>query len=168
MKSNFETNTGLRFISKAETAFKIHIHTPEDKILHRSVGYIRIGEKKGLKKAIRLRNEIGIKLWGKKLWKRVLNEPELFTRLPHSLEPKLIEKNAPIKSDPRRKKLHYLAKWYVYGDDGSLSTKTTVVSVEKYGKLGAYNKAKRKLTEVYKNEIEILSYMDRFSITLAK
>ncbi|MBO0236589.1 Fe3+-citrate ABC transporter substrate-binding protein, partial [Vibrio parahaemolyticus] len=41
MKSNFETNTGLRFISKAETAFKIHIHTPEDKILHRSVGYIR-------------------------------------------------------------------------------------------------------------------------------
>ncbi|MCV5979335.1 hypothetical protein OFO29_44000, partial [Escherichia coli] len=79
--------------------FKIHIHTPEDKILHRSVGYIRIGEKKGLKKAIRLRNEIGIKLWGKKLWKRVLNEPELFTRLPHSLEPKLIEKNAPIKSD---------------------------------------------------------------------
>lgn len=62
-KSNLETNTGHRFISKAKTAYKIHIHTPDDKVLHRSVGYIRIGERKGLKKAIKLRNELGREMW---------------------------------------------------------------------------------------------------------
>ena len=55
-KSNLITNTGHRFISKGKTAFKIHIHTPDDTVLHRSVGFVRIGEKKGLKKAIKLRN----------------------------------------------------------------------------------------------------------------
>lgn len=93
-KSNLETNTGHRFISKAKTAYKIHIHTPDDKVLHRSVGFVRLGEKKGLKKAILLRNELGSAMWGK-FWRRILKDPYLMTRLPHSLEPKIIHKPRP-------------------------------------------------------------------------
>lgn len=73
-KSNLITNTGHRFISKGKTAFKIHIHTPEDTVLHRSVGFVRIGEEKGLKKAIKLRNELGQQMWGK-FWRRLWKIP---------------------------------------------------------------------------------------------
>lgn len=86
-KSNLTSNTGHRFISKGKTAYKIHIHAPDDKVVHRSVGFIRIGEKKALEKAIQLRNELGKEMWGK-FWNRLLKEPYLMTRLPHDSNPK--------------------------------------------------------------------------------
>lgn len=128
-KSNLETNTGHRFISKAKTAFKIHIHTPSDTVLHRSVGYIRIGEEKGLKKAIKLRNELGSEMWGK-FWRRLLKDPYLMTRLPHSIEPKIIFKPRPTKESPNAKDECYIAAWRNYDENGKLIYRSVVCSIK--------------------------------------
>ena len=101
-QNNLIGATGYRFISKGQTAFKIHIHTPEDTVLHRSVGFVRMGEDKALKKTIKLRDELGRKLWGK-FWPKVLREPYLMTRLPHSLEPKIVFKPNPTQTDPEHR-----------------------------------------------------------------
>ncbi len=116
-KSNLKTNTGHRFISKSErnTAFKIHIHTPDDTLLERSIGYKIIGEKKALKKAIKLRNQLGREMW-KKHWSRVLHDETLITRLPHTLEPKIIKKPSPTIAEPNKKTPYYMARWTEYID----------------------------------------------------
>ena len=123
-KSNLTTNTGYRFISKGKTAFKIHIHTPDDKVLHRSVGFVRIGEEKALKKALNLRNELGCEMWGK-FWNRILKDPYLMTRLPHDLEPKIILKAHASKENPNHKEQYYIAKWREYSDDGKCKHRST-------------------------------------------
>ncbi|MEH0688369.1 Fe3+-citrate ABC transporter substrate-binding protein [Vibrio cholerae] len=161
-KSNLITNTGHRFISKAKTAYKIHIHTPDDKVLHRSVGYVRIGEKKGLQKAIRLRNELGSEMWGK-FWRRILKDPYLITRLPHSLEPKIIYKPRPTKHDPEARDECYIAAWRNYDDNGRLIYKSVVCSIKKHGRLGAYTKTKKALLEANKDNLEILEFMGRLT-----
>lgn len=166
-RSNYETNTGHRFISKAKTAFKIHIHCPDDTVLHRSVGYIRIGEKAGLKKAIKLRNELGKELW-KKHWKRVLNEPDWFTRLPHSLEPKIIYKPRPSKANPTHKEPYYIAKWYGKAEDGKRKVYSKLAPINKLGKLAAYQVAKQALMDAYKDDINIIRYMERMTIVSLK
>lgn len=161
-KSNLITNTGHRFISKAKTAYKIHIHTPDDKVLHRSVGYVRIGEKKGLQKAIRLRNELGSEMWGK-FWRRILKDPYLITRLPHSLEPKIIYKPRPTKHDPEARDECYIAAWRNYDDNGRLIYKSVVCSIKKHGRLGAYTKTKKALLDANKDNLEILEFMGRLT-----
>ena len=160
MKSgNFETNTGHRFVSKARTAYKIHIHTPDDTVLHRSVGYIKIGEKRGLRKAIKLRNELGYAMWGK-FWKVIIKDPALITRLPHSLEPKIVFKPNPNLSDPNHRDECYLAKWMEW-DGNKRTLKTVVRSVRKHGRLAAYTQTKRALLEGNKKHIDILQFMGR-------
>lgn len=161
-KSNLETNTGHRFISKAKTAFKIHIHTPDDKVIHRSVGYIRIGEKKGLKKAIKLRNEMGSEMWGK-FWRRLLKDPYLMTRLPHSLEPKIIFKPRPTKDNPDGKDECYIAAWRNYDENGKLIYRSVVCSIKKHGRLAAYSKTKKALLAANKENLEILEFMGRLN-----
>ncbi|PJC86031.1 Fe3+-citrate ABC transporter substrate-binding protein [Vibrio sp. HA2012] len=161
-KSNLVTNTGHRFISKGKTAFKIHIHTPDDTVLHRSVGFIRIGEEKALQKAISLRNELGYEMWGK-FWKRILQDPYLMTRLPHELEPKIIYKAHSTKENPDHKEKYYIAKWREYTDDGKCKHRSTLCSINKYGKLAAYLKTKKKLLEVHKDNLEILMFMGRIN-----
>lgn len=161
-KSNLTTNTGHRFISKAKTAFKIHIHMPDDSVLHRSVGYIRLGEEKGLKKAIKLRNELGSEMWGK-FWPRILKDPYLMTRLPHSLEPKIIHKPRPTKSDPDAKDACYIAAWRSYDSNGKLIYKSVVCSIKRHGKLAAYSKTKKALLEANKENLEILEFMGRLN-----
>lgn len=161
-KSNLETNTGHRFISKAKTAYKIHIHTPEDKVLHRSVGFIRIGEKRGLKKAIKLRNELGREMWGKH-WRMLLKDPFLMTRLPHSLEPKIIYKPRPIKDNPDYRDACYIAAWRTYDDDGKCHFKSVVCSINKHGKLAAYTKTKKALLDAHQDYLDILIYMGRLN-----
>ena len=97
-------------------------------VLHRSVGYIRIGEKKGLQKAIKMRNELGVSMWGK-FWRRLLKDPYLMTRLPHSLEPKVIYKPRPTKEDPEFKDECYIAAWRNYDNEGKLIYKSVVCSI---------------------------------------
>lgn len=159
-RSNFDTSTGHRFISKAKTAYKIHIHTPQDTIHHRSVGYIRIGEKAGLRKAIKIRNEIGYSLWGK-FWKQILKDPALITRLPHSLEPKIVFKPHPTMSDPDNRHECYIAKWIKWDENGNQKISTVVKSIKKHGRLSAYTQTKRALLEGNKEHIEILQFMGR-------
>jgi hypothetical protein len=161
-KSNLQTNTGHRFISKAKTAYKIHIHTPDDKVLHRSVGYVRIGEKKGLKKAIKLRNELGRKMWGK-FWRLLLKDPYLMTRLPHSLEPKIIYKPRPTKENPNYRDACYIAAWRHYDAQGHCHFRSVVCSIHKHGKLAAYTKTKKALLEAHKDYLDILIYMGRLN-----
>lgn len=159
-KSNLITNTGHRFISRGPTAFKVHIHTPDDQVLHRSIGFLKVGEKKGLRKAIKLRNQLGSQLWGKH-WKRILHEPEIFTRLPHSLEPKIINKPRPTVSDPDNVDACYLAAWREYDNKGNPTYKSVVCSINKHGKLAAYNRTKRALLAAYTDYIDILIFMGR-------
>lgn len=159
-KSNLITNTGHRFISKGKTAFKIHIHTPDDTVLHRSIGFIKLGEETGLKKAIKLRNELGSKMWGK-FWRRLLKDPYLMTRLPHSIEPKIVLKPNPTQSDPDHRDACYIAKWRECDDSGNVYYKTVVRSIKKYGKLAAYMQTKKALLDAHKDNIEILSFMGR-------
>ncbi|MGF1719788.1 Fe3+-citrate ABC transporter substrate-binding protein [Vibrio kyushuensis] len=161
-KSNLITNTGHRFISKAKTAYKIHIHAPDDSVLHRSVGYVRIGEKKGLKKAIKLRNELGSEMWGK-FWRRLLKDPYLMTRLPHSVEPKIIFKPRPTRDEPNKKDECYIAAWRTYDSDGKLVYRSVVCSISKHGRLGAYSKTKKALLEANKGNLEILEFMGRLN-----
>lgn len=157
-KSNLTTNTGHRFISKGKTAFKIHIHTPDDKILHRSVGFIRLGEEKALKKAIEIRNNLGKDMWGKH-WTRLLKDPFLMTRLPHDLEPKIVYKSR----DPALSEGYYIAKWREYLGNGEFKYRSKVCSIDKHGKLAAYSIAKRALLEAHKDVIDILMFMGRLN-----
>lgn len=161
-KSNLTTNTGHRFISKAKTAFKIHIHMPDDTVLHRSVGFIRLGEDKGLTKAIQLRDELGSAVWGK-FWRRLLKDPYLMTRLPHSLEPKIIYKPRPTKDNPDAKDACYIVAWRNYDENGKLVYKSVVCSIRKHGKLAAYSKTKKALLDANKENLEILEFMGRLS-----
>ncbi|EJN6827384.1 Fe3+-citrate ABC transporter substrate-binding protein [Vibrio cidicii] len=161
-KSNLITNTGHRFISKGRTAFKIHIHTPDDTVLHRSIGFIKMGEKKALQKAIKMRNELGKEMWGK-FWRRLLKDPHLMTRLPHSLEPKIVHKPSPTQSDPNNRDTCYIAKWRELNDQGEYRYKTVVRSISKYGKLAAYSQTKKALLEAHKENLEILTFMGRLN-----
>lgn len=157
-KSNLVSNTGHRFISKGKTAYKVHIHTPDDTVLHRSIGFIRCGEKKALEKAIQLRNTLGKEMWGK-FWSRLLKEPYLMTRLPHDLEPKIIYKSR----DPETSQGYDIAKWREYDDQGNFTYRSSVCSIDKHGKLAAYSKAKRALLEAHKDNIDLLLFMGRLN-----
>jgi hypothetical protein len=157
-RSNYETNTGHRFISKQDQVFKVHVHAPDDKVVHRSIGCTKIGDKEGLKKAIQIRNEIGKELWGK-YWKRILAEPAIFTKLPHSLEPRLINK----KNGP-----YYAVIWNVYSEDEEgnevRKLKSKLFNINKLGKLSAYVQAKQYMHEIHKENIGILKLMGRFNV----
>ncbi|WP_390240719.1 Fe3+-citrate ABC transporter substrate-binding protein [Vibrio sp. R78045] len=153
-----------RFISQTAKTFKIHIHTPDDEVLHRSVGYSKIGEKEGLKVAIKLRNDLGKLLW-KKYWPEVLKNDKLLLRLPHSLDPVIVYKPAPTKTDPNHRIPCYLAKWKEYDESGNYKLKTVVRSINKYGKLAAYTQTKMALLEAHKDVIPLLEFMERYSIT---
>ena len=166
-KSNYDTNTGHRFISKAKTAFKIHIHCPDDTVMHRSVGYIKIGEQAGLKKAIALRNKLGKEMWGRH-WKRVLTERDLFTRLPHSLEPRIIYKPNPRVGNPDHKEPFYLASWHEKTSDGKSQYRSKLASINRYGKLAAYNITKRALQDAYADVIDIVLFMNRATTVTLK
>lgn len=152
-RSNFKTNTGYRFITKGKTAFKISIHKPDDTYLYKSVGFVRLGEEKALRKAVKLRNEIGKAHWGK-FWPRILNEPNLITRLPHTLEPTYI-----TVTDGGKILDVCQAMWT--NKNGERCCRR--YSLNKYGKLAAYMKAKRAMLEAHKDVLELLKFMDRVS-----
>ncbi|QIL84903.1 Fe3+-citrate ABC transporter substrate-binding protein [Vibrio sp. HDW18] len=161
-KSNLSTNTGHRFISRANTAYKIHIHTPDDTVLHRSVGFIRLGEQKGLKKAIVLRNQLGLAMWGK-FWRQILKDPYLMTRLPHSLEPKIIYKPRPTLEDPKARDTCYIAAWREYDNQDRCVFRSVVCSINKHGKLAAYAKTKKALLAAHQDCLELLVFMGRLN-----
>lgn len=134
-----------RFISKGETAFKIQIHAPHDELVCRSVGFIKIGENKARREAVKLRNKLGRELWGK-FWPRVLKEEDLFLRLTHSLEP--IDMGD-----------YYQAMW----SDKKGVRHCRKRSIEAHGRLAAYTQCKKAILDAHSEEIELLRFMGRLS-----
>ena len=49
------------------------------------------------------------------------------TRLPHSLEPKIVFKPNPTQSDPEHRDECYIAKWRVFAENGEYKYRTKVV-----------------------------------------
>ena len=137
----------MRFMSTSKTAYKIHIHMPDDTVVHKSVGFIKQGKEAGYKSAIMLRNELGSKAWGKH-WKRILSDPKVFNRLPKNLEPILY-------TNPKKGQ-YYRAMPVINGK--RICAKR---SVDKYGKLGAYLACKKILLKAYERDLDLLSYMGR-------
>ncbi|HCG6701213.1 TPA: Fe3+-citrate ABC transporter substrate-binding protein [Vibrio alginolyticus] len=160
IKCNYETNTGERFISLRSDgkAYKIHVHMPDDTVKHASVGCVKLGQKKGLKKAIQVRNKIGKEAWGKH-WTRVLKDEALITGLPHNLEPRLVQR---IESNGR--KLNVYEFQYYERVDGKRKKRLFRRSVDKYGKMGAYAQVKRKIQEVYAEQIALMRDMSRVNL----
>ncbi|MFC5081069.1 hypothetical protein VTH8203_03954 [Vibrio thalassae] len=159
-ESSFTSNTRYRFISKSNSSFKVRIQTLEGKVLHRSLGFIRLGEEKALEKAVQLRDELGVEIWGQ-FWFRLLSEPYILKRLPKSVEPKIIHKPKPTKDDPNNRYSCYIAKWREYNMTGEYKNKTMVRSINKYGKLTAYLETKKALLDAYQDRLDLLSFKGR-------
>ncbi len=155
--SYFKSNTGYRFITKSEKqfCFKVSVPKPEGGYQYASVGYFRVGERKAMRKAIKKRNQIGKLLWGKH-WERVRKDFTLLARLPRTTEPRLWVSKTGIQyycfdymsdefdeSKKRYKKKHFK------------------VSINRLGRLAAYIEIKRKILNIYKQEIELLKFMNR-------
>lgn len=159
-EKKFISNTGYRYISKSSSVFKIRIQTLEGKVIHRSIGFVRIGEKKALEKAVKLRDELGVAIWGQ-FWFRLLSEPYIMTRLPQSIEPKIIHKPKPTKEDPNNRYSCYIAKWREYNLMGEYQYRTMVRSINKHGKLTAYISTKKALLDAYQDKLDLLSFKGR-------
>ena len=86
------------------------------------------------------------------------------TRLPHSLEPKIIYKPRPTSDNPDSRDVCYIAAWRDYDNKGKCTFKSVVCSINKHGKLAAYTKTKKKAPlEAHKDCLDILIYMGRLS-----
>lgn len=153
----FKTNTGFRFISKSDVAFKITIPRPEGGFLYRTVGLLRLGEDKALSKAINERDQLGKELWGK-FWKRIISDYTYLSHLPRNLEPTYF-------LDPKdaSKLGEYRANWMKYVDGKKVKVARRY-KVNVYGKLGAYMLAKKELQEAYKDKLDLLKFMGRNSV----
>ncbi|BDP33392.1 Fe3+-citrate ABC transporter substrate-binding protein [Vibrio parahaemolyticus] len=155
-KSNLVSSVEHRFISKSDVAVKIHIHLPDDTFTHLSIGFIKSNEHEAIERAISIRDEIGENAWGK-YWKQVLADRYIFTRLPHTLEPKLIFKPRGDTFDEC-----YLARFPVFVD-GKKKMKTIVRSIGKRSREEAYKQTKNAILDGYKDEIDIMLYMGRIT-----
>ncbi|UTZ44556.1 Fe3+-citrate ABC transporter substrate-binding protein [Vibrio campbellii] len=156
--SYFKSNTGYRFITKAanQPCFKVSVPKPEGGYQCASVGYLRIGERRGMRKAINLRNKIGEKLWGK-YWNRVRTDFTLLARLPRSLEPRICQ-----KKDSRSQYYCYDFMSDEYDEEkGRYKKCHRKVSIARLGRLAAYIEIKRKILAIHRHDLELLKFMNR-------
>ncbi|HHF2940539.1 TPA: Fe3+-citrate ABC transporter substrate-binding protein [Vibrio diabolicus] len=149
----FVSNTGYRFITKKKTCYSVSVPKPEGGYIYRSVGFVRIGEKKGLRKATKIRNQIGKELWGR-FWDRVRKQFNLLARLPKSLDPRLTTIDG---------KQYYVARYTKYDENDQKHEHYIKVSVNAYGKLAAWTIAKRKLLQAHSDVIDVLMHIEKVS-----
>lgn len=161
------TNTGECYITKTESSQRFNVsipcpHTPRKRHF-KSVGYGRLGESKGLKKAVKVRNELGKELWGVH-WKTICDQPHLLKRLPKTLEPTYKPEHWVIRKSDGEKVLTpiYVAKWF---NPATGLNETTTAKIETHGRLTAYTITKRALLTVYKNYLPLIRYMGRVEHT---
>ncbi|MDF5103798.1 hypothetical protein P3603_22765 [Vibrio parahaemolyticus] len=154
-------NLNCKFISHEEHRVRVHIHLPDDSVYERSFTTSK-GRDKAMRKALKERDSIGKKAWGK-FWPRVLSEPGFFERMPHSLEPKQIDKVKVYKNGNKVVFPYYAAIWADHSSKGC-GKKTRLFSIKKMGALGAYNAAKRHLQEVHADYIPVIKHMERFNV----
>ncbi|WP_367989823.1 Fe3+-citrate ABC transporter substrate-binding protein [Vibrio sp. NTOU-M3] len=141
----------VSYISKSKTAFKVYVPLPQGGYIHRTIGFILIGEKHALNKALKLRNQLGFTHWGVH-WKRLLADPKLLLKLPRTLEPIVTYENG-IET--------YRAMWTEYSSDGSRIRRCMKRSTDKHSRLSAYTQCKRKLESVYSEYHDLIRHMDR-------
>lgn len=122
--------------------------------IHKSVGAKKLGYVIGLRKAQKLRNELGRDVWGKH-WGKILSEPWLLKRLPYSLEPKRLIKNG-VNVDHEYYRVTYYKEERVKVEE--------LFSINKLGTLPAYIQAKERMQELYADKIPLLQHMGRISI----
>lgn len=155
--SYFKSNTGYRFITKAEKqmCFKISVPKPEGGHQYASVGYFRLGERRAMRKAINKRNKIGKRLWGK-FWNQVRTDFTLLARLPRSLEPRFWVGETGLQYYC----FDYMSNEY---DEikGRYKKKHRKVSISRLGRLAAYIEVKRLIHNEYGALIPLLKYMNR-------
>ncbi|HHX8304449.1 TPA: Fe3+-citrate ABC transporter substrate-binding protein [Vibrio diabolicus] len=149
----FVSNTGYRFITKKKTCYAVSVPKPEGGYIRRSVGFVRIGEKKGLRKATKIRNQIGKELWGR-CWDRVRKQFNLLARLPKSLDPRLTTIDG---------KQYYVARYTKYDESNQKHEHSIKVSVNANGKLAAWTIAKRKLLNAHSDVMDVLLHIENVS-----
>ncbi|HHK8526254.1 hypothetical protein [Vibrio parahaemolyticus] len=154
-------NLNCKFISHEEHRVRVHIHLPDDSLYERSFTTSK-GRDKAMRKALKERDNIGKKAWGK-FWDRVISEPGFFERMPHSLEPKQIDKVKVYRNGSKVVFPYYAAIWADHSGKGC-GKKTKLFSIKKMGALGAYNAAKRHLQEVHADYIPVIKHMERFNV----
>jgi len=161
---SLHSNTGYRFITLRNDgrAYKVSVPIPNDptKKACRSIGTIKLGKDAALVKAIQVRDQLGEELWTRELWKILLKDVTLITRLPHDLTPRLITKTIYHKDGGSNDKEYYIADWC--REDGSRASR--LYSVEKHGKLGAFSMASKRLHRAHRDVIPFLKHMGRYSI----
>lgn len=153
----FKTNTGFRFISKSDVAFKITIPRPHGGYLYRTVGLLRLGEEKALRKALKERDQLGKELWGK-FWSKIISDYTYLSHLPRNLEPVFF-----LDPTDTSKLGEYRANWTKFVD-GKKDKVARRYRVSAHGKLGAYMLAKKELQEAYKDKLDLLKFMGRNSV----
>lgn len=146
-----------RFISLSGNTYKIHIHTPDDKVLSRSIGFKRCGKRKAFNKALKMRSKLGKQLWGK-YWIRVLMEEDLFLRLPHNLEP-----NHGYDRCGTGDSVMEVYRANLTCADGTKKCRKR--SVNKYGRNEAYREVKKIILEHHADVIDLMLYMGRINKT---
>lgn len=151
-KSNLISSVNHRFISRSDSAIRVHVHLPNDTLTGYSIGFVKKGEQEAMSRALKLRDEIGEKEWGE-YWPRILDDRYFFTRLPENLEPRLM-----IKSGMEC----YIATFSVL-QNGKLVKKSAVRSTHRRGKAGAYRETKEALIEAHQGVIDILLFMGRIT-----
>ncbi|MFM2618660.1 Fe3+-citrate ABC transporter substrate-binding protein (plasmid) [Vibrio alginolyticus] len=149
----FVSNTGYRFITKKKTCYAVSVPKPEGGYVRRSVGFVRIGEKKALRKATKIRNQIGKELWGR-CWDRVRKQFNLLARLPKSLDPRLTTIDG---------KQYYVARYTKYDENDQKREHFIKVSVSAHGKLAAWTLAKRKLLKAHSDVMDVLLHIEKVS-----
>ncbi|ELP5898618.1 Fe3+-citrate ABC transporter substrate-binding protein [Vibrio vulnificus] len=157
----FKTNTGFRFISKSDVAFKITIPRPHGGYLYRTVGLLKLGEEKALRRAIKERDQLGKGLWGK-FWSKIISDYAYLSNLPKNLEPMYF-----LDPADTSKLGEYRANW-IENVDGKKCKVARRYRVNAHGKLGAYMLAKKELQEAYKDKLELLKFMGRNSALTIK
>ncbi len=146
--------TQHRFIFPTKHGFNVHVPKPSGGKKCTTVSRKHASHETLLVTAISVRNKIGAELWGPH-WQRLLDDENLLRRLPVTLEP--------VTCSLSRGKLEgrfYLATW----SDGQGNQIKTQYSINKYGRIGAYCRAKADLIDAYRDVIELLVYMGRVSI----
>lgn len=143
-----KTETLPKYISEGKTAYKVHITTPDKKVTHRSVGFIRMGKKKALKKAVKLRNDLLKEVWGVH-WQSVLNCENFLLKLPRTLEP--------IFCTDKTGREYYRAMF----TDANGNRHCRKRSVEKHGKLGAYIELKKIILEAHASSMNLITKTER-------
>ena len=144
-----------RFISKGKTAFKISLPTPEGKRINRSIGFVRKGESKAIKEAIKLRNELGRDHW-KKFWPRVLRDEKLLHRISKmNVQPRLTTIKYNVNGNEFKKEV-YCVQWMDENGVQCYASRAT----KKHGRAAAYLIAKRIMYDGMERYLDILLYME--------